>query len=733
MAEFFVTKRSKEKVPYEVKKVKKVIDWACEDLNINSLKLESLLDDFLFDGISTLKIHENIIFHALTLAKSQEPEWVVVCGRLKTMLLWKESKFKENDFFNFFNYSIENNIYNKEMFSMYSQEDIKYFSSLIVPERDLDHSYGSVLTACNRYLQKNETIQYMHMGNAMAIASVEEPENRISFVKKLYEVLSLRKISLATPWLSNLRSAGNISSCFIIGVEDNIESLSDNWKRAALISKNGGGLGIDLSRIRAENSEINGREGASGGISGWAKIFNDIAVVVDQGGKRAGAFTVHLPIWHRDIETFLEIQAETGDLRKKAYDIFPQVGINDLFMEIQKDKEGVWHTFCPHEVKKNLGIELYSVFGDEFRDAYLKCVEAYENGILKNVGKYIAREQLVKMAMRTMYETGVPYVSFLDTINRLNPNKHDGIIPCVNLCTESFSNVVPDQLSHTCNLASPVVGRIHSIEEAIEIAAITVHILDNGITLTRCPDKINEDHNNRYRTVGTGIQGLHDYLVLNNTTYNNKEAISELVEAIAYGCVKKSVELAKRRGKYPAFKGSRWDTGEQINQYIEHTNGNFDWESLQKEIDVHGIRNSQLMSPAPNTSTSVFMDAAAGVMPVYSGFFREDNSVGKFPVASMYLSENPLGYAKTFNLFKQTDLAEVVGVMQKHIDTGISAEFLLDQNLPHASSALHLYQLINKAHESGLKAIYYIRTIKKGSNIEDLLGITDSGCVGCAG
>lgn len=736
MSTYLIQKRAGHRENFTVSKVKNVIAWGCENLNVDRLKLESTVDDFMYDGIPSTKIHESIIHHASALASADETDWVVVAGRLETMKRWKESKFKENNFYDFFFHMMETGKYAERLFGGYTKKEIKQFSKMIVPDRDLEHSYGSALTAKSKYLLEDETIQYMHMGNAMAIASVESSGNRVKFVEKVYTALSERKISLATPWLSNLRSGGNISSCFIIAVDDSMDSLVANWGRAAFISKNGGGLGVDLARIRAKGAPVDGRPASSGGVLGWTKIFNDIAVNVDQGGKRAGAFTVHIPIWHRDLEDFLEIQSEVGDQRKKAHDIFPQVGVYDVFMEIQQAK-GAWHTFCPHEVETVLGHKLYAIFGEEFKEAYLECVQAYHDGLLKNVGEYSKRtdssaRDIVKHMMRTQYETGLPYVAFLDRINETNPNKHDGHIPCVNLCTESFSNVVPDKYGHTCNLASPVVGRLASLDEAVEIAALTTHILDNGIELTTTPNDINAAHNDRYRTIGVGIQGLHDYLVRNFSNYSNIAMVSEITEALAYGCVKKSVELAEERGAYPAFKGSRWDTGEQIQQYKDYTSGNFDWTALQDRIDVTGIRNSQTMSPAPNTSTSIFMDAAAGVMPVYAAFFREDNSSGKFPISAMHLHNNPLGYSKTFNLFDQTELARTMGAMQKFIDTGVSAEFIFDQN-KEGASALELYNLINEAWESGMKAIYYIRSIKKGSDIEDLMGFSDSGCVGCAG
>lgn len=740
MSTYLIQKRKGFREDFDVSKLKKVIAWGTHGLNVNPLQLESLIGDFMHDGITTQEIHENIIYHAAALASIDQTDWVFVAGRLETMKRWKESQFKENNFKDFFHHMVETGKYADRLFSKYTKKDVKTLSELIVPERDLEHSYGSALTAKAKYLMEDETVQYMHMGNAMAIASIEKKENRLTFIKEVYEALSQRKISLATPWLSNLRSGGNISSCFIISVDDSMKSITDNWARAAFISKEGGGLGIDLARIRAKGAPVNGRPRSSGGVLGWAKVFNDIAVNVDQGGKRAGAFTVHVPVWHRDLEDFLEIQAEVGDQRKKAHDIFPQVGIYDIFMKTQQDN-GDWYTFCPHEVEHALGYKLYAIFGKEFESAYSHCVQAYKSGILKNVGEYSKKNDssardILKHMMRTQFETGLPYVAFLDRINETNPNKHDGHIPCVNLCTESFSNVAPDKYGHTCNLASPVVGRLESLEEATYIAGLTTHILDNGIELTITPNDINAAHNNRYRTIGVGIQGLHDYLAKNHTSYTNTAMVAELTEALAFGCVTKSVELAKERGAYPAFDGSRWATGEQIGQYKAVSSGNYDWTSLQKEMDLYGIRNSQTMSPAPNTSTSIFMDAAAGVMPVYASFFREDNSTGKFPIAAMYLSENPLGYSKTFNLYNQVELAKTIGAMQKFTDTGISAEFLFDLNKDVSDeheSAFELYKLINAAWEEGLKAIYYIRSIKKGSDIEDLMGFSDSGCAGCSG
>jgi ribonucleoside-diphosphate reductase alpha chain len=727
----FVTKRDGRKELFDVNKIKQVIQWAVVDLDVNPLVLESKFDEFIQDGISTDDIQQNIIYHSRILCSPTEPEWSVVAGRLQTMLRWKETQIFEKSFNYYIKEQIKNGIYKHPSISKWTKNEIIKLGEAIVQNRDLNHSYASVLTANKKYLSKNECIQQMFMVNAMIIASVETKENRLDIAKKIYDGLSTRKISLATPWLSNLRQNKNISSCFILQSNDDINSIFDNVKNSALISKNGGGIGLDLSKIRAKGSEINGAKNASKGVLSWSKIFNDVAVAVDQGGKRAGAITINIPIWHRDIEDFLTIQTENGDFREKSFDIFPQIALHDLFMkEVTKENGGIWHTFCPHEIKQVLGFDITELYGKDFASNYRKCITAYNNNKLNNVGVYNAKDFL-KEIMKTQFETGLPYLTFIDQINEHNPNSHIGTIPCANLCTESYSVVKGDELAHTCNLASIVVGRIESNEEMIEMSKLCTRILDNGIQLTNPPIKESKKHNELFRTIGIGIQGLHDYVAKNNLHWKSYKKFQELAELIEFGAIQESIELAKERGKYPAFENSKWDTGEMITHFKKYSSGNVDWDSIETGLEKHGIRNSQLTSPAPNTSTSIFMDASAGIMPVYSGFYNEDNAVGKFSVFGMYIKENPLSYEATASRQNQDELTKVVSALQKFVDTGISAEYIFDHN-KDGFSAKSLYDTIISAWKNKTKAIYYIRTIKKGNNIDDVIGI-ESVCSGCSG
>lgn len=727
---FNVVKRDGSLEEVSITKIKDVISWACRGLDVNALALESKICGFLREGISTIDIHENIIYHAQTLATSEEPDWVYVAGRLNTMKLWKDTAAYEVTFKEYLAHMKSNGTYKHPILDTYSEEEINYIGDFIQKEKDLNHSYGSTLTAIKKYLSKGETVQNMFMVQAMIIFGERyQGEERIEKVLDLYEKLSDRKISLATPWLSNLRSNGNISSCFIISVDDDIESITDSWKKAAKISKMGGGLGIYLGNLRAKGSSVAGRKNAAKSVASPIKVFNDIATYIDQGGRRAGAFTTALPIWHNDIDEFLEIQAETGDIRNKSYDIFPQITTPDLFWKVDQE-EGVWYTFCPKE-SKNLGLDLNNCYGSVFEERYDEMVKLGLEGKLEVFGQHSARD-LVKKIMRTQFETGLPYITFVDKLNEDNPNKHEGFIPCFNLCTESTSVLDPYNYSHTCNLASVVVGRIEDYEEMANIAGLITEVLDAGIELTSPPTDCSSRHNSRYRTIGTGIQGYCDWIAKEWKSYLDKEEATRVAEYIEYGCVKASIELAKRYGSYPAFSGSAWDTGEMFEKFISRSVTDLDWHGLWEDCKLYGIRNSQLTSPAPNTSTSVFMDAGAGVQPVYSHFFREDNDNGKYPISCMHLKDNPSSYMRSFKTFNQAKLAETIGAMQKFVDTGISAEYLFDQN-KEGFKAKDLYDMLISSWKSGCKAVYYVRSIKKGESVEDLLGITEGACAGCAG
>jgi ribonucleoside-diphosphate reductase alpha chain len=731
--EILVEKRDGTKVPYDVSKIKKSIQMASEGQDVNPLELESKFNQFLKPGIKTRDIQLNVIQHAIQLATPIAPDWVNVAGRALAMDEWANFPLRGKSFKEVVHFNVEKGHYSADLLDFYTDADLEDIGSAVKMNRDLDYSYASLITAKKKYLGKFELNQHMHAVNAMRFGQFEPKETRVKFVKEVYNALSQRKISLATPFLSNLRKGGNVASCFIIAVEDDIDSIFDNIKRVALISKNGGGLGVFLGYLRAKGDDVNGYENAAGTVVQWIKILNDTLVAVNQGGKRAGAGTIALPIWHNDILDFLDMQTEHGDPRMKAYDVFPQVTVPDIFMERDKNKQP-WTTFSPFEVKKKLGIDVRGLHGSAFTEAYLKIEAAAEAGKLQTIRKFDNARELMKIIMRAQFETGLPYISFTDTINQHNPNKgdingHVGI-PCVNLCTESFSNVKPDELGHVCNLASIVLGNIKDFKELGKISALTTRVLDYGISLTNAPDKITAGHNNRYRTIGIGLQGLHDHLAREYLNFRDLDYIREIAECVEYHAVLASVELAKRFGSFDAFEHSEWKNGNRVREFSKWASGKYDWAHLQDMIDQHGLRNSQLTSPAPNTSTSIYMDSSASVLPVYDSFFSDDNKNGRMVVVAKFLKENPIAYAKTFPKHTAKEIIDVVAELQKFIDTGCSMELIFDQRKDDFN-AKDLYDAIHYAHANDVKAIYYIRTIKKNATIDAQKPEED--CQACAG
>ena len=715
-----IEKRDGQKVPYDVTKIKQSIAHAVEGTGANPLALESCIDLFIKPGIKSSDIQENVIHHAKKLASYSEPEWLKVAGRAYAANMWASYKLRDKDFREVVHYNIRKGEYTKDLLKFYSEDDLCMLGEYLDHKRDLEHSHSSLVTVKKKYLGKYELNQHMHMVNAMRFGQMEPADTRVETVKEFYDILSLRKLSPATPFMSNLRKGGNVASCFILAIEDDLASIFDNIKRMAEISKNGGGIGVFLGFLRAKGSSVNGAENAAGCVTQWVKIINDTMVAVNQGGKRAGAATVALPIWHNDIQDFLDMQSEHGDLRLKSYDIFPQVTVPDLFMKRDED-ELPFVTFCPFEVKQKLGIDIRGMYGEVFEEAYAKIEAAFYAGKLKVARKIDNARSLTKIIMRTQFETGLPYMAFTDEMNRRNPNKdHEssyGIV-CANLCVESFSNVVADKMGHVCNLASINLGNIGSKEELAYVTRIATKMLEYGIELTNAPNDITTLHNDTFRTIGIGIMGLNDYLAKRRMSYKALDEIQDLAEIIEYNAVVASIELAKEYGPFDAFSTSTWATGEQTAYFASNSlNNKQQWIDIQKQIDLYGIRHSQLTSPAPTTTTSIYQEASATFLPVYGAFFAEDNKNGDLMVAAKYLKENPLGYGKSLEKFSATEIIDIAARLQLFIDTGISMELLFDQNKPDFK-AKDLYDAIHYAHKMKCKTIYYIRTLKKNAKLE---------------
>ena len=723
----------------KIAKIRAVVEWACDGYSVNPITLEAGLTTRLRNGVTTREIQDNLIDCALGMCSPEEPAWRYVAGRLHIWSLWKDTRvargFGYGDYYQAVQAQIAAKRYDRRILD-YSKAELVEASSWINSDWDKDYDYAGAVLLTKRYLLTDELPQEAFLTCALLLASNEDNSIRLQVARQFYEAIAERKISLATPILANLRIPdGSLSSCFIIGMDDNLESIFEEITNAARISKNGGGVGVNVSRIRATGSWVMGKDNASGGVIPWIKLLNDTAIAVNQGGRRAGAVTVGLDIWHLDVPEFLEMQAENGDRRRKAYDVFPQLVIVDEFMRRVQNKE-TWTLVDPYEVKEKLGIDLAEQWGDNFETAYAQIEAELDSKI--TLYKTVDARELFKHIMRSQVETGMPYLAFKDTINRANPNKHQGYIPGVNLCCESFSNVKPGLEAHCCNLVSLNLANLE-LEEIAEVSQLAVRILDNTIDLTKPPFADSKTHNDKYRTIGVGCMGLADWLAKRHLSYTSLTEISYLFEEVAYWCTRASMELAQDRGAYNAFAGSEWSQGKllgskTIEEVLAIAQDKERWLQLAQDIKTYGIRNSHITAIAPNTSSSLVQGCTASILPVYSKFFYDKWAKGTVPIAPPFIEDCFWFYRENKSL-DQKVVVKAVATMQQWIDTGISMELLFNLNQgvyfpeePERSvKAKDIFETLMMAWSEGCKAVYYVRTVQKDDFKE-----RSEGCAACA-
>lgn len=757
--ELMIIKRDGSIRKFDISKIKKAIQWACIGIDVNPLELESKVHINVHHKMSTSQIQSTLISTALQLTNLENDmlnlNWRFVAARLLLLNMYKGAKrtrcynsFGYGSYYEFLKIATESGLYDSKILDTYTEDEILELEMERNANYDLEYDYAGMNLLNSRYLIRKDKLNFelpqdMFMSLSLLLAIPEDKSVRIKVAKEFYHEIAKRKISLATPILLNLRrKSGNLSSCFITSMDDSLDSIYYTLDQVAQISKNAGGVGVNLSRIRSKGSFIKGFKGASGGALPWVKLLNDTAVAVDQLGSRSGAVTVALDIWHKDIEDFLDLQTENGDHRKKSFDIFPQIVVSDLFMNRVENNEQ-WTLLDPHEIEKKYDILIAELYGSKFEEVYLKL----EKDASLELSKQISAKDLFKRILRTVVETGMPYVFFKDTVNNLNPNKHAGFIGNANLCVESFSNFKPSNPKsksldgnkltqvidagevHTCNLVSLNLAILRDNLSDIEKAtALSVRILDNALELSASPIPESDIHNNTYRVLGVGVMGLSDYLVSKRIKYEeSKEIVGKLFEKISYAGILASSNLAKSRGSYSAYSGSEWSKGiffGKDDAWFKANSSMYDkWSELLSLVKKQGMRNGGLFAIAPNTSTSLLCGASASILPIYKKFFIDKASNGAVPVCPPNLnSETFWWYTENPNL-DQLKVIDVVSEVQKWVDQGISMEIVL--NIQKGISAKDIYNYYLTAWKKGCKTVYYVRSITlKADNSKE--------CVSCA-
>jgi ribonucleoside-diphosphate reductase alpha chain len=799
---FEVIKRDGRVEPFNAAKIEKVIKVCAKGLNVDLDKFSQKLSLFLKPKMTTREIQHNLITAAISLIVTEDnkEDWSKFANRLmlvdfkKEIRVRREQKYKApvtrygfferfEDFYGFLTEYVEKGVYSKLFFQIPKgvMEELYY----TIFDRD---NFKNPLWNKAKHMQTQKFIRsYLTEEDNFPIELPEEVwflQSLVAFlpsvkrygkdwdyykrkVLKHFEYLSEFLIVPATPQMLNLRRAkANLSSCFILDVNDNTESIVHTQSQIAQISRNAGGVGLFIGKLRPSGSWIKKNRGKANKITDWVKIYESTVNAFNQQGKRKGSITVALPVWHKDIYDFLEvIDLDIGEIPKKSPDVFTQVVVPDFFFDYVNENKP-FYLIDLHEITHILGrpdLDLIEVYGDEAKRRYDQIVKLIEGGKVKNYKKTDPRDLLRKI-FYYWGRKGLPYIFFEDNANRHSPFNEK--IYSANLCVENFSpfrNTDPKDLYciseeelgyiHTCNITNVNLLKLHTegylkdLEKLKEFVFHLYEYMDNLIEITDLPVKESKKHNNLYRTVTAGFMGLADLFVaksLEDGTYygyrpttrkadrnNTLKLVDEVFGKFAFLAVLASTELAKERGKAPAFEKTKYASGVVLGRFntegedatfISNLIGEENFKTLRENLKRYGIRNTLLLNCPPNTSTSILAGVSAGVMPPFNLSQVEDQQTGLF-VNFVPLIQYRWFYDsyKNFSSYEDySDLTEIVARIQRYIDAGISFEITVNHNYFDTPEKLtKLFALIlSESRRKGIKALYYWRHVLKDKTLE---------------
>lgn len=710
-------------------------------LSVNAVLLAQKVIQGIYDGVSTSEL-DTLAAETSAYMSTSHPDYDKLAARIAASNLQKETKdsFYETmkDLYEYRNPRQGNKhspLVDKEFFELV-QANKDAIESKIRHERDLEYTYFGFKTMCRSYLFRlnNKIVerpQYLLMRVAIGIHGID-----LQSAFQTYEDMSNKYYTHASPTMFNAGTPRpQCSSCFLLTMkDDSIEGIYGTLAQCAVISKSAGGIGVNMSTIRAEGSYIAGTNGHSNGLTPMLRVYNATARYVDQGGgKRKGAFAIYLEPWHADIMDVLELKKNTGAEELRARDLFYGLWIPDLFMKRVEANE-MWSLFCPSECPG-----LPDVYGDEFDALYTK----YETE--KRYKRQVKAQDVWFKILESQTETGGPYMLYKDTCNHNSNQKNLGTIRGSNLCTEIIQYTSPDEIA-VCNLASIALPSFvedgkFNFEKLANIARELVRNLNRVINLNYYPTPEARYSNFRHRPMGIGVQGLAETFFKLRLPFESDKARQlnrEIFETIYFAALTESNEMAKVYGPYETFYGSPASQGILQHDFYEVSDGNrHNWAELRESIKTHGLRNSLLIAPMPTASTAQILGNTECFEPISSNIFARNVLSGTFTVINEYLIHdleklnlwNPImkntiiqnngsiqgiltipgeirNLYKTVWEIKQKSIVEMAIDRQAYIDQSQSMNIHIAEPTNAQLSSLHFF-----GWKGGLKTgLYYLRT-----------------------
>lgn len=666
-----VVKRNGEREPYDANKINIAIEHASKGLDENITwvtQIASELELTLFDGITTQQLDEAVIQVALQNVKD-DPQFDTVAARLLLKTIYKRvlGDYETDDelkslhaehFRSTIERGVSETLFDPRFLDLY---DIDRLAAALEPSRDGLLKYIGVVTLNNRYgikARNNDPLevpQYFWMRIAMGLALNEADPT--AHALEFYTKMSKLEYLAAGSTLVNAGTAyPQLSNCFVMEMQDDIENIAKSVRDVMWLTKGTGGIGLSVTKLRAQGSPIRSNNTTSTGPIPFMHTIDSVLRAVSRGGKKFGALCFYMENWHLDFPEFLDLRQNSGDPYRRTRTANTAVWISDEFMKrVQNDDD--WYLFDPLEVA-----DLNELYGKAFSERYARYVAEAEAGRLNMFKKIGAREQF-KTILISLQTTSHPWLTWKDTINNRALNNNTGTIHLSNLCTEICLPQDEENIS-VCNLASINLSTHLRVDSngtlgfdwnlIDESARSAVRQLDNliDITVSSVPEA---DHANiENRAIGLGVMGFTDIVEKLGLSYESEEAyalMDEIMEHVSYAAIDESADLARERGSYNNFAGSRWSQGLVPFDSIALTEADrgtpikvdrttrLDWDALRVKVKG-GMRNATLMAIAPTASIGLVAGTTPGLDPQFSQIFSRATSNGKFLEVNRNLVED---------------------------------------------------------------------------------------------
>ncbi len=717
----------------------------------------------VYEGISTRELAK-LVTLVLRSKIELDPAYSLVASRQLCSRLYEEAVGKDvlpskPDFTKKYRQAFQKNISHavseNKLASEMTSFDLKKLASALKPERDDLLRYLGVETLTDRYFIKAgdgrmlETPQYLWMRVAMGLA-LGEKKDREARAIEFYEVMSTLRFIPSTPTLFHSGTPHpQLSSCYLNVVEDDLAHIFKVFGDNAMLSKWAGGIGTSWSKLRATGALIKTAGINSQGTIPFLKIANDVTVAINRSGRRRGATCVYMENWHYDFLDFLDLKKNTGDERRRTHDMNTASWVSDLFMKRVRE-DGEWTLFSPDEVP-----DLTETYGRDFENRYIEYEKKAKQGEIK-LFKTLKARDLWKRHISMLFETGHPWVTFKDPSNLRSPQDHVGVVHNSNLCTEITLNTSADETA-VCNLGSVNFAKhIKNGELDADLVKDTVktgmRMLDNVIDYNFYPTVEAKNSNFKHRPVGLGVMGFQDALYELGISFASDECVrfaDTSMELVSYEAIMASTDLARERGAYKSFKGSKWDRGIlpiDTVEILEKDRGistgvdkssSLDWAPVRKAIKKYGMRNSNCMAIAPTATISNIAGSIPGIEPIYKNIYVKSNISGDFIVVNTAmvrdLKQKGLWNKETLDKIKYhdgslADISEIpVDIKEKYKETfeidmrwiikaAASRGKWIDQSQSlnifyGGSSGREISDLYLYAWEAGLKTTYYLRSL----------------------